>query len=53
MRREPFAFLVSGFLLILMLFGITVGIKESQRRSKLSYRIRHRVRRLRDVFGLT
>ncbi len=53
MKRNPFAFLFSGFLLLLLLVGITVGTKEVQRRNRLSYRVRHRVHRIKTLLGLS
>lgn len=53
MKRNPFAFLFSGFLLLLLLVGITVGTKEVQRRNRLSYLVRHRVHRIKTLLGLS
>ena len=53
MQRNPFAFLFSGFLLLLLLVGVTVGTKEVQRRNRLSYRVRHRVHRIKTLLGLS
>jgi hypothetical protein len=53
MRRNFWAFLYSGIALILLLLGITVGVKEAQRRNRLSFRVRQRARHIRSRLGLS
>jgi len=54
MHKTPLMLLLSGvFLLVFLFTGVKLGIDESHRRNKLSYKIKQRTRRLQAFFGLT
>lgn len=54
MHKTPLMLLLSGvFLLVFLFTGVKLGIDESHRRNRLSYKIKQRTRRLQAFFGLT
>ncbi len=54
MRRLSPLFLFSGlFLLLFLAVGIKLGVRESQRRDKLAYKLKQGVARLQDRLGLS
>ena len=54
MYKTPLMLFLSGVCLLVFLFtGIKLGIDESHRRHRLSYKIKQRTRRLQAFFGLT
>ena len=54
MRKHPFMFLFGGlFLLLFLMTGITLGVEESHRRGRLSYKAKQGARRLQALLGMS
>jgi hypothetical protein len=50
-RHHPLAFALGSTAILFALGGITVGMREGQKRKSLSYRVKHGVRKVQHMFN--